>query len=121
MCGNTAIRPGFMVGRMAEALDRRNLREILREICPRGPAATPGAASGNGRREGIEVSRGHSTESNEPGADDRPGKTKRPDGLTTGEGLNLIGRIDPGWTGAGADAERPSLVQGHRGKDRAPH
>ena len=83
---------------------------LLREICPPGSAApvlrsiateggTSGAASSNGRREGAEVSRGRSTEGNEPGADHRPVKTKRPDGLTTREGLNLIGSIDPGWTG----------------------
>jgi hypothetical protein len=35
-----------------------------------------------------------------------PGNT--PEGLTTREGLNLIGRSDPGWTGAGVEAERPS-------------
>jgi hypothetical protein len=49
----------------------------------------------------------------------RPAKTKRPDGLTTREGLNLAGSGDPGWTGAGVDAEGPSLVQSQRGRDRA--
>jgi len=73
---------------------------LLREICSPSPAAGSGAASSNGRREGAEVSRGHSTESNEPGAEDRPVETKRPDGLTTREGLNLAGSIDPGWTGS---------------------
>ena len=37
---------------------------------------------------------------NEPG--------NAPEGLTTREGLNLIGSSDPGWTGAGAEAEWPS-------------
>ena len=35
-----------------------------------------------------------------------PGNT--PEGLTTREGLNLIGSIDPDWTGVGVEAERPS-------------
>jgi hypothetical protein len=91
---------------------------LLREVCSPGPATASGAASSNGRRAGAEVSRGHSTESNEPGAV-RPAETKRPDGLTTREGLNLAGSGDPGWTGTGDDAERLSLVQSHRGRDRA--
>ena len=62
---------------------------LLREICSPGPAAASGAASSNGRRAGAEVSRGRSTESNEPG-------TAIPEGLTTREGLNLVGSIDPG-------------------------
>jgi hypothetical protein len=49
----------------------------------------------------------------------RPVKTKKPDGLTNREGLNLAGSGDPAWTGTGVDAERPSLVQSHRGRDRA--
>src|SRR5215471_7784463 len=49
---------------------------LLRETCNPVPL---GAAARNGRRAGAGVSRGHSTESNEPG---------RPDGLTTREGLN---------------------------------
>jgi hypothetical protein len=35
-----------------------------------------------------------------------PGNTS--EGLTTREGLNLIGSIDPDWTGVGVEAERPS-------------
>jgi len=117
--GNTAIRPGFMVRRMAEALDRSNcgiarsrgkeaavkpvsrrtempyqadgagklaphrharcstpevngavaqaeFTSLLREVCSPSPAAGSGAASSNGRRARAEVSRGRSTESNEP-------------------------------------------------------
>jgi hypothetical protein len=65
---------------------------LLREICSPSPAAGSGAASTNGRRAGAEVSRDRSTEGNEP-------DTTIPDGLTAREGLNLIGSIDPGWTG----------------------
>src|SRR5439155_7779029 len=42
------------------------------------------------------VSRGRSTESNEP-------ETKKPDGLTTREGLNLAGRHDHRWSCSGSD------------------
>jgi len=98
---NTRCSPPEVNGAVAQA----EFASLLREICPPRPAAMPGAAFSNGRREGAEVSRGRSTEGNEPGADHRPVKTKRPDGLTTREGLNLIGSIDPGWTGVGEDAE----------------
>jgi hypothetical protein len=101
------------------AVAQAEFASLLREICSPSPAVASGAASSNGRREGAEVSRGRSTESNEPGADERPAKTKRPDGLTTREGLNLAGSGDPGRTGTGDDAERLSLVQSHRGRDRA--
>ena len=87
---------------------QREFTFLHRETCNRAPSETAGARVSNGPRAFAGVSRGRSTESNEPGADYRPVKTKRPDGLTTREGLNLIGSIDPGWTGAGADAEWPS-------------
>jgi hypothetical protein len=81
------------------AVAQAEFTSLLREICPPGSATGSGAPSSNGGREGAEVSRGRGTKSNEPGADYRPVKTKKPDGLTTREGLNLIGRSDPGGTG----------------------
>ena len=54
---------------------------LLREICASGTATTPGAAIREDRCGSAEVSRGHSTESHEPG--------HTPEGLTTREGLNL--------------------------------
>ena len=53
-----------------------------RSVLPSTPA-TEGAAVREDRREGTEVSRGHSTGRHEPG--------NTPDGLTTREGLNLAG------------------------------
>ena len=100
------------------AVAQAEFASLLREVCSPGPAIASGAASSNGRRAGAEVSRGHSTESHEPGAV-RPVETKKPDGLTTREGLNLAGSGDPGWTGTRVDAEWPSWVQSHRGRDRA--
>ena len=43
------------------AVAQAEFTSLLRKICPPGSAATPGAASSNGRREGAEVSRGHSS------------------------------------------------------------
>ena len=66
---------------------------LLREICSRGSPATAGAAASNGRCLGAEVSRGRST--GRPTArDPRPVQTKRPEGLTNREGLNLVGSRD---------------------------
>jgi hypothetical protein len=59
---------------------------LLRETCRPSPSATVGAVARNGCRAGAGVSRGRSTESNEPA---------NPDGLTTREGLNLAGRTRP--------------------------
>ena len=60
---------------------------LLRETCDPHLPATARAAVSNDRCAGAGVSRGHSTESNEP-------ETQTPDGLTTREGLNLAGRHD---------------------------
>ena len=76
---------------------------LLREICSPSPAAGSGAASRKGVVRGQKSAEAVVPRVNEPG--------NTPEGLTTREGLNLIGRIDPGWTGAGVDAEgrsRPS-------------
>ena len=59
---------------------------LLRETCRPSPSATVGAVARNGCRAGAGVSRGRSTEGNEPA---------NPDGLTTREGLNLAGRTRP--------------------------
>jgi len=59
---------------------------LLRETCRPSPSATVGTVARNGCRAGAGVSRGRSTEGNEPGT---------PDGLTTWEGLNLAGRTRP--------------------------
>jgi hypothetical protein len=61
---------------------------LLRETCNRAPSETAGARVSNGPRAVAGVSRGRSTESNEP-------ETKKPEGLTTREGLNLAGRTRP--------------------------
>src|SRR5512134_1060552 len=50
---------------------------LLRETCSRGPSATAGAAASNGGRATAGVSRGHSTESNEPGTPGRPHNSGR--------------------------------------------
>jgi hypothetical protein len=60
---------------------QQEFTSLLREICAPSIPATEGAAVRENCREGTQVSRGHSTGSNEPG--------KTPDGLTTREGLNL--------------------------------
>src|ERR1035437_4753937 len=66
----------------------REFTFLLRETCNRAPSATAGARVSNGPRAFAGVSRGRSTESNER-------DTKRPEGLTTREGLNLAGRTRP--------------------------
>jgi hypothetical protein len=65
----------------------RKFTFLLRETCNPSLSATAGAAVSNGRCAGTGVSRGRSTESNEPG--------NAPEGLTTREGLNLAGRTRP--------------------------
>src|ERR1035437_1698668 len=67
---------------------QREFTFLLRETCHRGPSETAGARASNGPRALAGVSRGRSTESNEP-------DTKIPEGLTTREGLNLAGRTRP--------------------------
>jgi hypothetical protein len=67
---------------------QRESTSLLRETCKRAPSETAGARVSNGPRAVAGVSRGRSTESNEP-------DTKIPEGLTTREGLNLAGRTRP--------------------------
>jgi hypothetical protein len=74
---------------------------LLRETCRPSPSATVGAVARNGCRAGAGVSRGRSTESNEPA---------NPDGLTTREGLNLAGRTRPSVVlTRGDEADRLSI------------
>ena len=65
---------------------QQKFKFLLRETCSPSPSVTVGAVARNGCRAGAGVSRGRSTESNEPA---------NPDGLTTREGLNLAGRTRP--------------------------
>jgi hypothetical protein len=67
---------------------QREFTFLLRETCHRAPSETAGARVSNDPRALAGVSRGRSTESNEP-------DTKIPEGLTTREGLNLAGRTRP--------------------------
>ena len=66
----------------------REFTFLLRETCKSAPLETAGARASNGPRALAGVSRGRSTESHEP-------DTKKPEGLTTREGLNLAGRTRP--------------------------
>ena len=81
----------------------REFTFLLREICSRGSPATAGTVASNGHRPGAEVSRGRSTGDHEPGAI-RPVETKKPEGLTTREGLNLAGSSDHRWSCPSVDA-----------------
>src|ERR1017187_3636321 len=91
---------------------QQEFTSLLRETCGPGLSATAGLAASNGGQAGTGVSRGHSTESNEP-------ETKRPEGLTTREGLNLAGRHDHRWSCPGA-LKPTGRVTGsdHRGRER---
>ena len=66
---------------------QQEFTSLLRETCSRALLETAGAVVSNGYRASAGVSRGRSTESNEPG--------NAPEGLTTREGLNLAGRTRP--------------------------
>ena len=80
---------------------QQEFTSLLRETCSPSPSATVGAVARNGCRAGAGVSRGRSTEGNEPGT---------PDGLTTREGLNLAGRTRPSVVLTRSDeAERLSI------------
>ena len=90
---------------------QREFTSLLRETCSPSLSATIGLAASNGGQAGTGVSRGHSTESNEP--------VNTPDGLTTREGLNLAGRHDHRWSSPGsAEADWLSYRSDHRGRER---
>src|ERR1017187_8426587 len=94
---------------------QREFTFLLRETCGPGLSATAGLAARKGGQAGTGVSRGGSRESTEP-------ETKRPDGLTSREGLNLAGRHDhrlscPGAlkpTGRAPDRKSTRLNSSHR-------
>jgi hypothetical protein len=73
---------------------QQEFMSLLREACSPGLSIKAGAAASNGWRAGTGVSRGRSTESNEP--------ADKPDGLTTREGLNLAGSHDHRWSCPGS-------------------
>ena len=89
---------------------QQEFTSLLRETCASGTAATPGAAIREGRCGSTGVSRGHSTESHEPG--------NTPEGLTTREGLNLADSTTRCWTEPGDEAERPSRGSASAGQRR---
>jgi hypothetical protein len=91
---------------------QREFTFLLREACRPSLSATIGLAASNGGQAGTGVSRGRSTESHEP-------ETKKPDGLTTREGLNLAGRTRP-WVilFRSDEADWLSYRPDHRGRER---
>ena len=66
---------------------QQEFTSLLRETCSPSPSATVGTVARNGCRAGTGVSRGRSTEGNEPGY--------TPEDSPTREGLNLAGRTRP--------------------------
>ena len=84
---------------------------LLRETCNPNPSATAGAAVSNGCRAGAGVSRGRSTESNEPG---ETGRTHNSGRAELGRQNTTIGGLVPG-------AMKPigrALGSDHRGRER---
>ena len=67
---------------------QQKFTSLLRETCRPNPSATVGAVASNGRRRAAGVSRGRSTESNEPGAGHQPAQT----GGTHNSGRAELGR-----------------------------
>ena len=65
---------------------------LLRETCSPSPSATVGAVARNGCRAGAGVSRGRSTESNEPG---NTGRTHNSGRAELGRQNTTIGGLDP--------------------------
>jgi hypothetical protein len=71
---------------------QREFTFLLRETCPRAPSATAGAAASNGHRVRAGVSRGRSTESNEPGT---PGRSHNSGRAELGRQNTTIGGLVP--------------------------
>src|SRR5512137_10347 len=71
----------------------REFTSLLRETCSPNPSATVGAVASNGRRRAAGVSRGRSTESNEPGTPGGPHNSGRAE---LGRQNTTIGGLDPG-------------------------
>ena len=72
---------------------QREFTFLLREACQRGPSATAGAGVSNGPRAVAGVSRGRSTESNEPGNTGGPHNSGRAE---LGRQNTTIGGLVPG-------------------------
>ena len=90
---------------------QREFTFLLREICGPSPSATAGAEASNDRRQAAEVSRGRSTESNEPGTTGGPHNSGRAE---LGRQNTTIGGLVPG-------AMKPigrALGSDHRGRER---
>ena len=90
---------------------QQEFTSLLREACNPSPPATAGAAASNGPRAGTGVSRGRSTEGNEPGQPGRPHNSGRAE---LGRQNTTIGGLVPG-------AMKPigrALGSDHRGRER---
>ena len=90
---------------------QQEFTSLLRETCSRGPLETAGAVVSNGHRATAGVSRGRSTESNEPGT---PGRTHNSGRAELGRQNTTIDGLDPGalkpiGRASGSD---------HRGRER---
>ena len=89
----------------------RKFTFLLRETCNRAPSETTGARVSNGLRAGAGVSRGRSTESNEPG---KPGGPHNSGRAELGRQNTTIGGLVPG-------AMKPigrAVGSDHRGRER---
>jgi hypothetical protein len=90
---------------------QQEFTSLLREICAPSTPATEGAAVREDRREGTEVSRGHSTGGHEPANEDT--------GWTHNPGRAELGRqYDHSWTQVGVETERWSRAASQRGRER---
>ena len=90
---------------------QREFTSLLRETCNRGPSATVGARVSNGPRAFAGVSRGRSTESNEPG---KTGGSHNSGRAELGRQNTTIGGLVPG-------VMKPigrALGSDHRGRER---
>ena len=90
---------------------QREFTFLLRETCKRAPSETAGARVSNGPRAVAGVSRGRSTESNEPG---KPGGSHNSGRAELGRQNTTIGGLVPG-------AMKPigrALGSDHRGRER---
>src|SRR3974377_160302 len=89
---------------------QREFTSLLREACNPSPSATPinreqaaGTAASNGPRAGAGVSRGRSTESNEPGPPGGPHNSGRAEPVSGGSTASVL----PGTAKAGGRVIAP--------------
>ena len=98
---------------------QQKFTSLLRETCSPSPSATVGAVASNGCRAGAGVSRGRSTESNEPGAVYRPSNEET--GRTHNSGRAELGRQNTTIGGLVPEALTPTgraTGSDHRGRER---